>query len=74
MKFIKKILWHEYGIKVAVVRLRGGFNWYGNKYYLPYRIESCCNGSIADLLRGSSFQRLYKRVEDILEDAKKGEL
>lgn len=74
MNFIKKILWHEYGIKVATVRLRGSANWYGQKYYLPYTIESCYAGSIAELLNCNSHQKLYKNIENILEDARKGEL
>lgn len=74
MSFIKKILWHEYGIKVATIRLRGSINWYGNKYYLPYKIDSCCSGSVANLLNGSSYQKLYRNIESILEDARKGEL
>ncbi len=74
MSFIRKILWHEYGIKVAVVRLRGSLNWYGQKYYLPYSIESCYSGSIADLLNGTNHQKLYKSIDSILIAARKGEL
>ena len=72
MNFIKKILWREYGIKVAIVHLRGSINWYGEKYYLPYTIKSCSAGSIAALLNGNL--KLYKNIENILEDARKGEL
>ena len=63
MSFLKKVLWHEYGIKVKTIRLHGNLSYWGDKYYLPYFINGCSAGCI-----------VYGSIESILEAAKKGEL
>lgn len=73
MSFIRKVLWYEYGIKVKTIRLPGSFNWYGDKYYLPYYIETVGAGSIVSLF-DMSYPKLYRSLEEILEDVKKGNL
>lgn len=71
MSFLKKILWHEYGIKVKTIRLHGNLGYWGDKYYLPYYIAGCSAGSTVELFNE---RKVYGSIESILEAAKKGEL
>lgn len=71
MSFVRKTLKNEYGIRVRKIRIWGTPNYWGDVYYLPYRIAGCNAGSVVDLVGEG---KVYKSPEDILEKARKGEL
>jgi len=69
--YIKQKLATEYGIYVKKVRIHGTLNYYGDTFYLPYRIVDSMAGSI---VMGTRNMRYYGSLEAILKDAENGNL
>lgn len=71
-KRLKYILYHNYGIKIKTIQIKNTKSYYGYTYYLPYCVCETNREDTFPLARVFWNKKVYRTLDEILEDAKKG--